>query len=826
MTNKLTLKTAIRTALMGSALLAGSPTAFAGEEIPQHERRPFFGELHIHTNYSLDSYIKYNENDPHAAYQFARGKKIPIGATKEEAEVFDRISRPLDFAAVTDHAETMGEYVVCLKENSDAESCQDLRDHDPDIFLEIHAKKIMVPPQRQKDVCGENPQPWHDPRDDEALICRKKTKGLWKDIQNIAEQYNDPGKFTTFIAYEYSLNPSDSSTLHRNLIFKDTNVTAEALSAYELQSPSQLWAWLEDSCKEEDGCDVIAIPHNFNLDWGGHAFGPEDPQGNLYTQEDYRRRAKFEKLIEIHQIKGNSECSIGAGTSDEFCNFELIVPPCQPGQTNGKCTPYASYVRNGLKRGLQLAGEINAIPTVVEKLNERFPLDKAKKVLPEKLVKGVNPFKYGIIGATDNHNSAAGGTEEYRFTGASGKKNSTPKNRLSSTKKDGLSGRNQNPGGLAGVWAEENTRESIFEALKRKETFGTSGTRLKVRLFGGWNYRDELHDKPDMIKQAYDNGVPMGGDLTNAPLQTAPKFLVWAQKDPLRFSLPIDFQKRHAFKNRWKPSNLDRIQIVKGWEDVDGTNEKTYDIVCSDGREPAKWNDRCPDNGATVDLDYQSKKFCQPDQKKGARELRTVWEDPDFEPSHRAFYYVRVLENPSCRWSTYDAKALYDAGEFEQKLIEGLPPTIQERAWTSPIWYTPGEMTQTTLQEALAAGGVVTLTQLEAANVSPLDTKKLIAMTVGKTLTHKDLRDDSEYDIFYTTKNQRIVSQGVDQIASTYYTIGENRRYEATAQGDVIPISIYRVNDDAGKSRDIVCDPRDNGYCNWEILPHEQPMKQ
>jgi hypothetical protein len=393
---------------------------------------------------------------------------------------------------------------------------------------------------------------------------------------------------------------------------------------------------------------------------------------------DAQLRQKMEPLVEIFQAKGDSECRFGVGSNDELCNFEKLdrrqarkkcpkgstlsklpssvqlgdgwlsflpsrdpklycVPICNEDSEPGKsdCAWPNSYVRNGLKDGLAY----------------------------EKLL-GVNPFKYGIIASTDTHNGIPGATEEDQYKGNHGGSDNSPEERRIGGV-GGKFGTNDinNPGGLAGVWAEENTRDSIFDALKRRETFGTSGTRIKVRLFGGWEYANNLHQQRDMIQQAYEKGVAMGSDLP-APTTKTPKFLVWATKAP-------------------NSANLQRLQIIKGWLDKDGkTREKVYDVACSDGLKPHPKIHRCLYNPKsvrnTVDL-----KDCSYSLTKGAVELKTTWTDPDFDSSERAFYYARVVEYPTCRWSQWDvARTILEP-------LPNVPATIQERAWSSPIWYSP-----------------------------------------------------------------------------------------------------------------------------------------
>lgn len=844
MANKLNFKMAIRAVLLvgGSGLLACTQMTLAIDE-PSSEsgcqtecnplRNPYFGELHVHTKYSLDSYIKGNNNDPEDAYRFAKGEKaLPIGNSGVEI----KITRPLDFAAVTDHAETMAEYLLCVEEGIKLEGVKDIPEKlicrlvkERSTRLHKRTKDNLYVPQPEP-----NQQVCPPPEEGEEDVCRNASMTMWQRYQTIADEHNDPGNFTTFAAYEHSPYTITVGTFHRNVIFRGTGegqVPDNVISAYDVYTASELWKQLEDTCTGD--CEVLLIPHNANISQGMF-FAKKDrqnhkplggadlppipdvlkdtitslpipdekkekissllketitPPPNPYTEEDYERRKRLEPLIEIHQMKGNSECLLGAGTTDEFCQFETTVRPVcnkfdQKSYPEVNCVD-DSYVRNGLKKGLELAGN--------EDMN------------------GLNPFQYGFVGGTDGHNGTPGATEEFQLVN-SGPESATPEQRLFGAKyaTSTATALAYNPGGLTGVWAEENTRDAIFDALKRKEVFATSGSRITVRFFAGWNYQTNLHQYPKetMLEEADKNGIPMGGDLTPVKYEVmddilnkepVPKFLVWAAKDPLS-------------------ANLQRLQIIKGWEDKDGTHEKVYDVACSNGLKPDKWTHRCPDNGAQVDS------ACNPSANKGATELKTTWRDPDFEPSRRAFYYVRVLENPTCRWSTIDANTL------GIEPLDDIPPTIQERAWSSPIWYTPlpaaviAEKLQTNPREAIAkllqADKSIPWLLLKKRAVSAI--AKLLPNSVvearlkGKTVIYRNLRDGSRQEIFFSDDGKRIVEHGPDHMVATSYEIRDGQLYERIGDKEY-STSIYRVKGKSG-FRYIACDSGDNGYCNWEII--------
>ncbi len=597
-------------------------------------RQAYFGELHLHTAYSLDSFIFGNPNTPDDAYKFAQGLPVTLygGETKQ-------LKHPLDFVAITDHAEFLGELSLCTTPGSSAygtDSCTAMRGFDLRQFAKI--ANSVTARKRMEDICGPGGQ-----------ACVIAVKSLWRKVQENAARYYRPGKFTTLIGYEYSINVPTSvfstpngrpasmvpGMLHRNVIFRTDHVPDTVFSAYE-GTGEELQKWLEEKCTGP--CRVLTIPHNSNYSFGRFFWDGKNSDGTPWTRDILDRRARIEPLVEIFQIKGSSECQAGIGLADEECGFENAVPPCPPGQMDN-CASADSFVRDAVVHGLAV--------------DEKW---------------GVNPFKYGFVGATDNHDGTPGATEENDFKGHLGQQDNTPEKRLGM--KPGEDANNPhdergsaflsfNPGGLTGAWAEKNTRESIWDALYRRETYGTSGTRIRVRFFGSFDFPADLHRNPDLVKIGYAKGVPMGGDLKAAPAGRAPRFVVWATRDP-------------------DSAPLQKIQVIKGWIEGGKAMAKVYDVVCSDGIKADPNTGLCPENGAKVDL-----ATCKIDQGKGAGELAATWTDPDFDPKIRAVYYVRVLEDPVCRWSTWDALRLKVAPP------KSVPPTVKERAWTSPIWYTP-----------------------------------------------------------------------------------------------------------------------------------------
>jgi hypothetical protein len=618
--------------LMGGAAqpVAGDPAASAAvkpagrsaitKRLPGYnpDRNAYFGDLHVHTKLSFDAYIFNVRATPDDAYHYAKGE--PLG----HPGGFDvRLPTPLDFTAVTDHSE----YIGALQHVGDPNDplhklpiAQGLFSKDPkdiqkafNTLVAGYAANSLPPSFRSK-----------------AIIA-----GAWNEIQDAAARNNDPGRFTTFVGYEFTSAP-DGRNLHRNVIFKSAKVPDQPYTALESNDPENLWRTMDGW--RGRGIEALAIPHNANGS-DGIMFETTKRNGQPMDKAYADLRSRNEPLTEITQTKGTSETHPSLSPNDEWANFEIMDHYIGSNRTvthfNG------SYVRQALKDGILMQE-----------------------------TKGFNPFKLGFIGSTDTHNATPGPAEEKYYYGKVGKLDATPEARGSipphgdrtwgdvtaSTRQTAF--QQWGASGLAGVWAEENSRDSIYAALRRKETFATSGPRMRVRFFAGYDFPADLLKRPDTVAQAYAHGVPMGGDLLPGKGR-APKFLVWGLRDP-------------------QSGYLQRAQIVKGWIENGVAKERVFDVACSDHLAVDTANWRCPDNGATVDM-----KTCEPSRFKGDVELRTVWTDPTFNPRQRAFYYVRVLENPSCRWSTWDA------------LRNGTPPapnlqqTIMERAWSSPIWYEP-----------------------------------------------------------------------------------------------------------------------------------------
>ncbi len=585
------------------------------------DRNAYFGDLHVHTRLSFDAYIFNVRATPDDAYRFARGETIG------HAGGFNvRLAGgPLDFAAVTDHSEYMG----AIGEAADPKSPLHKLPIVDGLFSPVPAE-ITKAFNRLVAANQDGSMPKEFSAPDVAGRA-------WTEVKDAAARNYQPGRFTTFVGYEYTSAPQGRN-LHRNVIFRSARVADLPFTAVMSRDPENLWRAMDGW--RAKGVEALAIPHNGNGS-DGLMYDLQRLNGQPMDRAYADLRMRNEPLNEISQVKGTSEVHPSLAPNDEWANFEIMERYIG---SNREVTKFkGGYVREALKDGILLRD-----------------------------TKGFNPFKFGFIGSSDTHNAAPGSVEEVNYFSKVGRVDGLAAQRGSvpidgkRTWEDGQLApdapgtRYQTWGasGLAAVWAEENSREAIYAALRRKETFATSGPRIRVRFFAGYDFPADLERRGDIVRQAYAHGVPMGGDLL-ATRGQPPKFLVWAIRDP-------------------SSGYLQRAQIVKGWVENGVAKERVFDVACSDKLALNKSAWRCPDNGATVDL-----KTCEPTRFKGDVELRTVWTDPTFNPRQRAFYYLRVLENPSCRWSTWDA------------LRNGTPPnprlapTIMERAWSSPIWYEP-----------------------------------------------------------------------------------------------------------------------------------------
>ncbi|MEH6550152.1 MAG: DUF3604 domain-containing protein [Pseudomonadales bacterium] len=624
-----------------SKLTLPAPQSAVYQAAPNPNMNLYWGELHLHTAESFDATLFGNSLGIEDAYRFAKGEVLHSAG----GEVM-QLSRPLDFVAITDHAEGFGTRTHCDNPNlslAERAACWLVNEPNPMIFkiLVKKARGIVVPGDPSlpagvyQQTSRQPPTPGSFPTckfGDGALErCVKNANTDWARYIDLADKYYEPGELTTLIGYEYSPGMPEQGKHHRNVIFRSNTVPVRAISSLDVPNAIELWQGLEATCGE--ACDFLTMPHNPNKAWG-LTYSRFTWDGQEYNEADWRLRQRREPLAEIFQIKGAQECALGVGATDEECAFEQVFDPCQQGETTG-CAFETGFVRQGLKVGLELEQEL-----------------------------GFNPLQVGFIAATDSHNSNPGDVEEWDFPGAVGAVTSSAVRRLQDdTETAAYKSRLKfhTSGGLAAVWAPENTRETIFDALARRETYATSGPRMAVRFYAGWGIDETIADDHSVFQSLRASGVPMGGVLQpDATKQTSPGFFVWAVRDPI-------------------DAPLQRVQMIKGWLDTQGqTHEKVVDIACADGFSVDPATGRCPDNGASVDLDT-----CSFSPGSGANELKTVWHDPDYDPAQNAFYYVRVLMNPTCRWSSYDAIRL------GRKPDPRVSATIRERAWTSPIWLDP-----------------------------------------------------------------------------------------------------------------------------------------
>jgi hypothetical protein len=580
----------------------------AEDAVPENPlKEAYFGETHVHTAFSLDAYIGGARLTPFDAYRYAQGENVSIN------NVIRNIGRPLDFTAVSDHAEFLGEMYstqVPTAPGHYQEALAELRG-----LKDINEQRKWFVQYVQNNMRGANPG--HPP----FFAGPETTKSAWKDIVIAAAEANyDPGTFTSFIAFEWTSAPN-AGNMHRNVIFRDTVVPDLPLSALDTDDEEKLWEWM--ATQEAAGSTLLAIPHNSNGS-KGQMFEPVDNSGNPLSKEYAETRAKWEPLIEMMQIKGNSEVIASLWPSDEFADFENA--PSLATFSDRTYKP-ENFVRWAVTKGLDYQAKL-----------------------------GANPWKLGFIGGTDNHNGVPSDVTEATYNGSHGVADGTVEERRTGEIDGWISGPEANPGSIAGVWAPKNTRGAIFDAMQAKETFVTSGPRIKPRFFGGAGLV-ETDDPVRVVLDGYANGVPMGGTLTG--LDAPPSFNVHAMMDPLG-------------------AKLDRIQIVKGWVDAKGDpQERIINVAWSDGR-VADADGNLPPLVSTVDVATATYT-----NDIGAAELVGHWTDDAFDATMPAVYYMRVIEIPTPRWTTYDAV------RNGLPILDTVPSTIQERAWTSPIWYTP-----------------------------------------------------------------------------------------------------------------------------------------
>ena len=644
------------------------------------DRNVYFGDLHVHTKHSFDAYIFGTTATPDDAYEYAKGKAIkhPLGYDMQLRE-------PLDFYAVTDHGFLLGSVEGWADPNNGRPGTEPFHNLNApeNLTQESVAARSQLFQTYVRNIAAYS-NIWTrtvayltgDTARGSTIYDVDIHRTAWKDVIKSAQRHNDPGNFTTFVAYEFTASttrssntqdasrvkclltgngcgfdgtpPFENANLHRNVIYKGNKFTVEPFTRLKSVNPEDLWSWMDDL--RSRGVDTIAIPHNSNGS-NGQMFEMENWEGLPISTKYAEFRMRNEPIVEMTQVTGTSETHPILSPNDEWADFEIMW---QRVGNSSYSRPFGSYVRQAYLDGLGMEEEGRG-----------------------------NPYKFGMVGASDTHTGAISDDESDFHSkvgildGDAVARGSVP---ISDERVESLTGgqairqlafkkigeRNFNDAvfntwgasGLAAVWAEENTRDSIFDAFRRKETYATSGSRIKLRFFGGYDLDATMLEKEELIKEAYRKGVPMGQDL--APSEgKAPSFLIWAMRD----------------KNA---APLQRVQIIKGWvEQTTGRPfEEVIDVACSDGLTPDPLTNRCPDNGALVDISD-----CSISSDRGTNEIKTVWTDESFDSAVKSFYYVRVLENPSCRWSTWDAV------KNGTKPREDLKLTIQERAWSSPIWY-------------------------------------------------------------------------------------------------------------------------------------------
>ena len=717
----------------------GSP-AFAQKNLTQEA---YFGEQHVHTSWSLDASLGFGDMvaGPEDFYKYAMGQPMThVGGYKV------KITKPLDWGATTEHAEYLGVYPQVLDPNSP------VRKHAPFLSEAIKAggRADGLLTYKLLSVTLVKGHPIKELKGPEVLAP------VWKRLVEIADKYYRPGKFTTFAAYEWTSTPN-AANLHRNIFFKDSKKVPELpFSAIDSSDPTDLWNWMDGQRKA--GNDLLAISHNSNLSLGLMFPTEVDHKGRPIDKAWAESRLRNEPLAELKQVKGQSETTPGLSPSDEFAAYEVVKWVLLG--YKGATPDYGSYIRQAYKDGLAMQD-----------------------------ARGYNPYKFGVVSGSDSHSTAVP-YRQNNFFGVHGTFDDTPEKRQSG---GGLGLNNLwiTPAGLSVVWAEENTREAIFAAMQRRETFSTSGVRVKVRLFGGWDFHPALLKDKDWVKTGYAKGVTMGGDLP-APKAKAPSFVVWAVKDP-------------------DSANLDRIQIVKGWSKNGQSFEKVHDVAWSGTRKPDPATGKVPAVGNTVNLATATYK-----NTIGAVELKTVWTDPDFDPSLDAFYYARVLEIPTPRWSTIQAVKM---GRVPPTIPgPGIATaTIQERAWTSPIWYTPSA------EARKAATPGVRVAELKQKGAVALGDAELKQLIVGKTVTVRNIVTGQRFEILYGTDGRRLIT-AVNGKAPELDVMGEllhgpQTQYEIRdghlvtgVAGAEFDVTVYKLGDKYIASRS-----REFGYANYEV---------
>ena len=608
------IKATVKVCLFSVAVASSAANAESYQPAPSYPDNVYWGDLHVHSNLSPDSYSFGNQNlGPGEALRFAKGEQV---TAHNKMQV--QLRRPLDFLMVSDHAEFLGVFTR-------------LTAQDPELLGTVLGQRWnkYIEAGDQSAIMGEFVQFIQDPDYQQEIPASIRTS-IWAQTAEIADEHNDPGNFTAFVGYEWT-SMVNGNNLHRVVLYRDGADVAGQIppfSSLDSQDPEDLWNWMAQY-EESTGGEIMAIPHNGNLS-NGLMFADTTLGGDPLDTEYAKQRSTWEPLYEVTQVKGDAEAHPLLSPDDEFADYEnWDVDNIGRVQDKEPWMLQHEYARPALKRGLQWEAE-----------------------------PGVNPFKFGMIGSTDSHTTFAT-ADDNNFFGKFPDSEPMPERTQNS-----MGGRlwynwKLAASGYAAVWAEENTREALFDAMLKKEVYTTTGPRIVLRFFGG-HFEEDDHLQSDFAAIGYAKGVPMGGSLSNLHKDQAPTFMISALKDP-------------------DGANLDRVQVVKGWLDKDGSlHEKIYDIAAADYDQRLLDDGSLQPVGSTVDVENASYT-----NKIGVSSLASVWQDPDFDPALRAMYYVRVLEIPTPRWTTYDAKY------FNLKLDPEIPRVNQERVYSSPIWYSP-----------------------------------------------------------------------------------------------------------------------------------------
>ncbi len=734
----------VLSAATGATALAANP-----------DRDAYFGETHIHTSWSVDAWVMGNRlTGPADALKYAQGETIkhPLG--------FDiTIDTPLDFMGVTDHSEYVG---VTREANTPGSYVSKLPEAQPMIMKDPNSKEEQnrVFSYLLK-LAGSAPV--------KAFMDPKVTATVWKENVRIADENNHPGKFTAFCSYEWTSMPGNRN-LHRNVFFRDCAMVPDyPFSALDSKKPTELWDWMDGQRKV--GNELLAISHNANVSDGWmYPVDVDDTTGRPIDAAWAAARDRNERLVEIKQGKGQSETHPLLSPNDEFASYEL----------------YQAI--------LGLPGDVGRI----DRITGSFGRQALKDGITMQDVRGYNPYKFGMAGGSDSHNTGSPYRQD-NFFGLHADADGSVERRFAGVLIGGtMDVRLENPGGLTGVWAEENTRASLWDAMYRKETFGVSGPHIKVRFFGGWGYDAGIVNTGDWVKQSYAGGVPMGADLPSMPsgTGTAPTFVVWALKDPTS-------------------ANLDRVQIIKGWSRNGQSFEKIFDVAWSGDRKPDKWTGRVPAIQSTVDMEKATYT-----NDVGSAELKTVWRDPEFDPSLHAFYYVRVLEIPTPRWTLIQA------------VKSGLPPpdvvplTGQERAWSSPVWYTPSA------EARKSAPAGMTVAELKTKGATALGDAQLKALIVGKAFWLRNDVTGEQFSQTFTDEGHmttfrvggyanvpsgygQVMRDGYDGTTSPYQIDGG--KLVTSVSQEPYAVTFYKLGKTYYAARS-----NEFGYVNYEIIPLPQ----